>query len=344
MSNKIKKLFNLIKRIYINDDYTLDDNKGFYPSSTLLRRNVIFFYEIGCFFQKQKFKFLADFMFSIPYLFYSVFGLRDLSFSQICYLFNSDKSLALDPLDRKKKFTNLVFTLANNYDRFFYRIKHKKLKILEIGIGGHDNPNLGGASLRSLSKFFNKSEIFGIDIIDKKPHERKRIKTFLGSQMNKEFLEEISKKHGPFDIIIDDGSHFVEHQIHSFNVLFPFLNDNGMYFIEDMLSSYYEYMGGSINIDNEKNLVSKFSKMSHSVYSEFILSDELKKLKQNIPISSMLFYCKNGKGCIFIEKAENRKDGRFTLPEDKLTMHEVNKTKPDHKINRKSSSGVISTK
>ena len=340
MGNKIKKLFKLIKRIYIDDDYILDKSKGFYPSSTLLRKNVIFFYEVGCFFQKQKLKFLADLMFSIPYLFCSVFGLRNLSFSQICYLFNSDKSLARD---QENKFTNLKFTLADNYDRFFYRIKNKKLKILEIGIGGHDLPNLGGASLRSLSKFFNKSEIFGIDIIDKKPHERKRIKTFLGSQMNKNFLEEISKEHGPFDIIIDDGSHFVDHQINSFNILFPLLNDNGMYFIEDMLSSYMKYMGGSINIDDEKNLVSKFSKISHSVYSEYILSDELKKLKQNIPISSMLFYCKNGKGCIFIEKAENRKDGRFTTPEHKLTMDEIKKSNPDHNLTRKSSSGVFTT-
>ena len=41
--------------------------------------------------------------------------------------------------------------------------------------------------LKIFVKVFNKSEIFGIDIIDKKPHERKRIKTFLGSQMNKNF-------------------------------------------------------------------------------------------------------------------------------------------------------------
>ena len=339
MSKKIKKLFKLIKRIYINDDYSLDHTKGFYPSSTLLRRNVIFFYEIGCFLQKQRFKFLADFMFSVPYLFYSVLGLRDLSFSQICYLFNSDKSLALD---QEKIFKSRIY-LSWQLWSFFIKL-NKKLKILEIGIGGHDNPNLGGASLRSLSKFFNKSEIFGIDIIDKKPHERKRIKTFLGSQMNKNFLEEISKEHGPFDIIIDDGSHFVDHQIHSFNVLFPYLNDNGMYFIEDMLSSYIKYMGGSINIDEEKNLVSKFSKISHSVYGEYILSDELKKLNQNIPISSMLFYCKNGKGCIFIEKAENREDGRYTKPEHKLNIDEIKKSNPDHEIARKSPSGVMTTK
>jgi len=132
MGNKIKKLFKLIKRIYIDDDYILDKSKGFYPSSTLLRKNVIFFYEVGCFFQKQKLKFLADLMFSIPYLFCSVFGLRNLSFSQICYLFNSDKSLARD---QENKFTNLKFTLADNYDRFFYRIKNKmevRKRILNI--------------------------------------------------------------------------------------------------------------------------------------------------------------------------------------------------------------------
>lgn len=334
----LKKLLNLIKKIYITDTYVLGQNKGFYPSSDFLRRNIIFFYELGCFLQKKKFKFTSDIFFSIPYFFYRLFRIRNISFFETSYLFNSDKSLALD---KEKKQTNLSYTLANNYDRYFNQIKNRKLKILEIGIGGHQSRHHGGSSLRALAKFFKRSEIFGIDIIDKKPHERKRIKTFMGSQIDKNFLEEIIKNHGPFDIVIDDGSHYVDHQNLSFKYLFPHLNFDGLYIIEDMLSAYVKYMGGSVNIDDEKNLVTKFSQLTHNVYSEYIFPEELKKLKHNEAISSIQFYSKNGKGCIIIEKSTSNKNGNLTSPEFKLTSDQIKKDFPDHKHNQKMSSGLI---
>jgi len=38
---------------------------------------------------------------------------------------------------------------------------------------------------------------------------------------------------GAFDIIIDDGSHRVEHQLASFDFLFPTMSDHGIYVVED---------------------------------------------------------------------------------------------------------------
>ena len=38
---------------------------------------------------------------------------------------------------------------------------------------------------------------------------------------------------GHFDIIIEDGSHRVEHQLASFDFLFPTLSDHGVYVVED---------------------------------------------------------------------------------------------------------------
>ena len=48
------------------------------------------------------------------------------------------------------------------------------------------------------------------------------------------------KKHGPFEIIIDDGSHFWGDVIVSFIFLFPLLKQGGIYVIEDLHSSYSE--------------------------------------------------------------------------------------------------------
>ena len=54
------------------------------------------------------------------------------------------------------------------------------------------------------------------------------------------------EEHGPFDIVIDDGSHIPKHVIASFNILFPKLADDGLYVIEDVQTSFWPQFGGSV--------------------------------------------------------------------------------------------------
>ena len=54
------------------------------------------------------------------------------------------------------------------YERFFGPIRTKVRSLLEIGIGGYENPKHGGESLRIWSYYFPKAEIFGLDIYEKK--------------------------------------------------------------------------------------------------------------------------------------------------------------------------------
>jgi hypothetical protein len=65
--------------------------------------------------------------------------------------------------------------------------------------------------------------IVGVDI-DKscKAHERADENVFvrIGSQADPDFLAEVTKEFGPFDIILDDGSHKIHHQNISFGALF----------------------------------------------------------------------------------------------------------------------------
>ena len=51
------------------------------------------------------------------------------------------------------------------YDKHFRLLRKKRLNILEIGVGGYENLNLGGGSLRMWKYYFPNSRIFGIDII-----------------------------------------------------------------------------------------------------------------------------------------------------------------------------------
>jgi hypothetical protein len=51
-------------------------------------------------------------------------------------------------------------------------------------------------------------------------------------------LVSLGVRHGPFDIIIDDGSHHWNHQITTLQQLFPFLKPGGFFVVEDIDTSF----------------------------------------------------------------------------------------------------------
>lgn len=133
---------------------------------------------------------------------------------------------------------------TDHYTEHFKKLRTKKLKILEIGVGGGADTMHGGASLRMWREHFYKSMIYSIDIYDKSVLQKDRIKIFQGSQADETFLRYICSQVPPLDIIIDDGSHMVDHILTSFKALFPFLKDGGVYVIEDSGTSYWPEYGG----------------------------------------------------------------------------------------------------
>jgi len=119
------------------------------------------------------------------------------------------------------------------YDYLFGRFYGSRVNYLEIGVQN-------GGSLEIAQKLFEtESLIVGIDIdINCKYLEGKVAdKIIIGSQIDSCVLTEASK-YGPFDIIIDDGSHIQKHMIISFLELFPFLAQDGIYVIEDTHTNY----------------------------------------------------------------------------------------------------------
>ncbi len=128
---------------------------------------------------------------------------------------------------------------SQHYQRHFAPLKDRPLRILEIGVGGLDDVRAGGNSLRMWKAYFRRSQVVGIDLHDKTFHDEPRIKTLVGDQTDAAFMTALSRDHGPFDIIIDDGSHFVEHVITTFKTMFPLLADGGIYVVEDTQTSYW---------------------------------------------------------------------------------------------------------
>lgn len=123
------------------------------------------------------------------------------------------------------------------YSKHFGPYRDRPIKMLEIGV-------YRGGSLRMWKDYFHPdSTIVGIDI-DKtcKDHEIADRNVFvrIGSQADPRFLAEVNEEFGPFDIILDDGSHKTHHQNISFGALFrPALKDGGCYMVEDVHTNYW---------------------------------------------------------------------------------------------------------
>jgi hypothetical protein len=78
--------------------------------------------------------------------------------------------------------------------------------------------------------------LVGIDITPKsKIFEDKSNHIFIeiGNATDPIFIQRLIGMYGRFDVILDDGSHINRDVIKSFELLFPLLNDNGIYVVED---------------------------------------------------------------------------------------------------------------
>jgi hypothetical protein len=124
------------------------------------------------------------------------------------------------------------------YDALFRPWKYRRVTLLEIGIGGgHATP--GGKSLLAWQAYFPRGHIIGADIEEKIALAGSRREIVMLDQSSTEQLAALARDKGPFDLIVDDGSHFSAHQIVTFRQLFGALNDGGIYVIEDIQTSFW---------------------------------------------------------------------------------------------------------
>jgi len=131
------------------------------------------------------------------------------------------------------------------YEKHFSPWKGKPVTILEIGVEN-------GGSLEMWKNYFGPtSTIVGIDINPNcTQHAQPGIEVRIGDQSDPVFLQSIVDEFGPFDIIIDDGSHVSDHITTSFNFLYSKVTENGCYFVEDVHSTYSYDKGNSLNNNN----------------------------------------------------------------------------------------------
>jgi len=193
------------------------------------------------------------------------------------------------------------------YFSYFEKLKNEKLNILEIGVAD-------GKSVRAWSEFFSNSNIIGIDIkkidIEAKKLNKENINIHHGSQTDKNFIEKIVNKYKKFDIIIDDGSHLPKDVIKSFHLLFPILDTNGFYFVEDMQTSYIHFFHGNpFDLKYANTHMNFFKHLTDSLNFQEIANPFYVKKKYDSKITNVSFY----HNLVVIQKGVNNKESNLVL-------------------------------
>jgi len=152
------------------------------------------------------------------------------------------------------------------YDPEFTLYREKEINFLEIGV-------LAGESMKLWSDYFvNAKNVIGMDTFEREGFEEEKVRENLkdydvelwnmnsisGDQVR---YEEFGKKYGEtgngLDIVIDDGHHFWESQVKTFHRFAPFMNEGGIYIVEDIGFHQEECIHEDYLIDiNAKNPIS----------------------------------------------------------------------------------------
>jgi hypothetical protein len=131
----------------------------------------------------------------------------------------------------------------HHYERYYevwledFRRK-SNLRLLEIGADT-------GASLNLWAEYFTDPDFimglaYGVSVQDVKNKTKNNplIRVYYGDQASKPTMDYL-RKQGPWDIIIDDGSHVPSHVTYSFFSLWKSVKYGGIYIVEDLETNYW---------------------------------------------------------------------------------------------------------
>jgi len=117
------------------------------------------------------------------------------------------------------------------YEDMFAPLRERARSVLEIGV-------YRGASIRAWHEFFHNASIVGVDIAPRAECviPKTRANLVVANATDPDFARELATAYGPFDLVIDDGSHEPGEQRAALILLLPHVRDGGLYVIEDARS------------------------------------------------------------------------------------------------------------
>jgi hypothetical protein len=129
------------------------------------------------------------------------------------------------------------------YQRFFSRFVGQSVLMFEIGTGE-------GGSAQMWKRYFGPlSRIVTLDIRDNSRFAESQIFPRQGDQSDPEALSKLVEEFGTPDIVFDDASHINHLTKATFEFLYPKLNNNGIYLVEDLDTAYFKRFGGGLRAE-----------------------------------------------------------------------------------------------
>jgi cephalosporin hydroxylase len=118
--------------------------------------------------------------------------------------------------------------LSGKYDEILLPYKDLPVYLLEIGV-------YNGGSLVLWHKYFSKATIHALELVDRRCEEAKnldRVEFIVQDAYFPSTYNSIPDKY--YDIIIEDGSHFIDHQVGVVKNYASKVNDGGVLIVEDI--------------------------------------------------------------------------------------------------------------
>jgi hypothetical protein len=202
------------------------------------------------------------------------------------------------------------------YERVFAELRSRPIRFLEIGVAR-------GGSLAAWRRYFHPTTtIVGIDV---DPGCRQfdspatNVHVRIGGQQDPAFLRDLAAEFGPFDAVLDDGSHIPSYTIDSFRFLFASgLADGGVYLVEDVHSNYWkEYRDESMSF---VDFACKLVDVMHAHYAEgtsedqFRLGGPTRRSSLTVPtVTPLLESIEFHDSVVVIRRARGRRALPFTI-------------------------------
>lgn len=150
--------------------------------------------------------------------------------------------------------STLTHCYLDNYEKYLAPLREKEFVLLELGVGN-------GSSIKMWREYFPNARIFGIDINADCAGEG----IFIGSQNDKDFLNNVLAEIGTVNVLIDDCSHEGWRTIDTFKYLFPKISEGGLFFVEDCATFYNNHYSGEFESNGRSKVYNFFIDLAYHV-------------------------------------------------------------------------------
>jgi hypothetical protein len=200
------------------------------------------------------------------------------------------------------------------YERIFKPFRNDPVRIVEIGVQR-------GRSLRVWQEYFARADhVYGIgygnfqeatsqacatDAATRVATSRAKCTLYMGDQSDAKFLRHfVAETGGDFNVVIDDGSHVPNHQLLSFETLWPSVKPGGVYVVEDLETNWWKPTARvyDYSLANQTNVVEKWKGVVDTLNREFT-GGHSRLTDENAAVYGSIVSAEFGQNILFFYKA-----------------------------------------